>query len=674
MTTWTNLSSDPSSDERVLRDAQKTIEKVVEAARVALDDELALQQMEYDQVYGLNSMQFAMYQTLVMTFFQDHQMLASLNLKRSRPDLSPGINESKRAALMEVIAQRVSSGTPALQQPIAQHQQQQQQMQELQGASPAWQSGASQPPPPPAWGPPPSSPAAPNNANWLEQPSPAKAESSAGDWLNSPGSSDRPQPTAWPKSPDSGQDAANWTLKPGSGQIPIPPANSDNGSSWNSGSSNGWPTEAPAKTSETGWPTQPAPAAKKEAESAWPTAAAAQAAWPEPPANSKQLPPAAWPAANSGSPPKQVEPLPTTAPQSDVVRPAWSAPIGESGQSGTWSLDPNNRPGGPPAPAWSSQNSDPAASWNTQQRPAQPPQPAWQQGAEAQQPSPQPPQPPQVHTQQGAWNTNPGGSPQPAWSPEQANPVQSNQQQPWQAPAPGNGANPSQPWQPGSPAPASTAPPPAWQNTSQTPVQPQQSWQGPNEPTPQPQSAPQPAWQTQQPAPNQTWQPGMPAQPAAGAQPWTPPTAPTMPMPGVGAPQPGSNGSHPQPAWQPPGQGIAPPVMAQSQPQPQQAFQNQAPQYPGTQDFQNPAMQNQQMQYPPPGQGQLPQQGYQMPQQVTSNTEDMSISFDQQGNQQGQNGATLGGVLRQMRNFDPTRKRNDDDDRPKEQYNPNNAW
>jgi hypothetical protein len=104
------------------------------------------------------------------------------------------------------------------------------------------------------------------------------------------------------------------------------------------------------------------------------------------------------------------------------------------------------------------------------------------------------------------------------------------------------------------------------------------------------------------------------------------------------------------------------------QPHTQPAYQAQTP-YPTGEDYTNPAGQQ-----PPIYQqaGQVPHQTYQQ-QPPAGSTEDMSISFNQQA-PQAQNGATLGGVLRQMRNFDPARKRSDEDQNQGESYNPNNAW
>lgn len=693
MTTWTNMSSDPSSDERVLRDAQKTIEKVVEAARLALDDELAVQQMEYDQVYGLNSMQFAMYQTLVMTFFQDHQMLASLNLKRSQRDLSPGVNESKRAQLMEVIAQRVSTGAQGTGNPGR--------MPVQQGQQGAWQNGGSQSPPGPAWGVPGGAPVQTNNANWLDQPAPqTTTDTSAGDWLSKPGTPERPPSSAWPTTGDGGGNGPNWTVKPGGGQLPSAPAPSESNGGWSS-SPNGWPSEK-SKTGEGAWP-QPTSASPVQAqataaptpttESPWPVPSQASS-WPEQPgAVNKQLPPAAWPASNSGNPPTPPE-VPAPAEQQGVVRPAWSTPIGDSGQSGTWTLD--SKPAAPPAAAWTNSNGQesPTSNWNAPQPAASvqtqtstsgnSPAPAW-----AEQPVPQ-----------GSWNapTNPGELPQPAWQNNSGQNSVSSGGQPWQAPSPSaptqqwqSGANPApaapqpaaQPWQQQNPSVITTSassgqpPQPAWAAPTGGPPQP--AWQS------QPSAPPQQPWQAgapQAPPPQQPQQspqswtpPGLPAQ-GQSAQPWTPPGAPAMThggnsMPGAngtsqaganGVPQPGSNGTPPPAAWQT-GTGMTPPVMPQ--PQPQLAYQAQQTQYPTGQDYPNPAQY--QAQYP--SQDQAQQQMYQ--QQPSGNTEDMSISFSQQA-PQGQNGATLGGVLRQMRSFDNTRKR--EDEQPPDSYNPNNAW
>lgn len=581
------MSNDPSTDERVLKDAQRTIERIVEAMKTALDDELAVQQMEYDQVFGVNSMQFAMYQTLVMTFFQDHQMLASLNLKRTRPDLSHGVPEQKRAYLMEVIAERVSSAVP----PAVQQQSQSAGQNSGMQVSEAWQQQPQPAPQAPA-------------ANWLDPQPAAPQQPAPGDWLNQPTAKERPPATAWPTN----EDSSTWTLKPGGGQPPAIPANSANGSgaAW-APSSNSWPTPEDQKQgqSSSAWPTVPEPAQVIQSENNWPGSQTNTPGWADQP-GAKQAPPAAaWPASNSGAAPAPSNaiamPQPPVAPPG-VTRPDFNTPIGESGMSGTWTLPPkpddppapawdgSGRPSptaAPPAPAWGEPSTGapqpgsngnygvpgqptvgqlPAAAWSTPATPSQEmsawnqPTPAPTQGLAATPPAP-------------AWSAPGGAMPTPEGS--------SNQTiQPWQNRANGG---PQQPWQPEQPQPAWQAPPasvtqsglpaqpaavtpPAWEappaSITQAQPAPQQPWQSPpanqqwQQPTPQPQMQ-QPAPVQQQPPAQQPWQtPGTISsagnwanQPAghAGQQPYPPQPAPSnqmqnqqMPyqqMPMQGAPQ-----------------------------------------------------------------------------------------------------------------------------------------
>jgi hypothetical protein len=717
-------NNDPNSDERVLKDAQKTIERVVEAMRTALDDELALQQMEYDQVFGINSMQFAMYQTLVMTFFQDHQMLAGLNLKRSRPDLSQGVPEQKRAYLMGMIAERVASA------PSSQEQQNQNVAPQPVAPQPS-QGGFGQTADP--WGQQ-AQPATPAPAaNWLEPQPAAQAQPNPGDWLNQSNSTERPPSKAWPQASD---DSSTWTLKPGGGQPPALPAPSgdssdgSNGAAW-AAAANSWPTPESQAGGSSAWPAvpeQPKPAAST---------------WADQPGGAKQPPPAAWPASNNGGAPAPAPaialPQPPVAPLG-VARPAFSSPIGESGQSGTWSLPPDAVgftkpvPGQPPAPAWDS-NSKPvpaASAWNepgisgnepSNMVSATPPAPAWgTPGAPAQE------------IQQ--WNPGahaPATAPSPAWSaptsgmpvPESA-PAPVEQPAQWQPPAapsstqarqtsaPGPAPAPS--WQvppasvtqsqlPAAQAPAPAQPaweaPPAYITQNSLPAQPQawqpphnpsmpQPWQQPAAPTlpPQPQmpqSQPQP-WQNQSPAAAAPWdqpgqtngqqqyiQPGQPqyGQVQNGQQPPQIGQPQPLPMPPQVMPQ----QAQPQQAWTPPetpwgtppapdGNGAAPPWAAQNG-MPLPAGSPQPPAgYPG----------NNGQQYPANGQGQAPNQVGLPPQAGTppNSIEDMSINFNQ-NNQPNQNaGGTLSGVLRQMRSNEVNKKR--EDETSQESYNPNTAW
>ncbi|MDZ4835212.1 MAG: hypothetical protein SGJ27_15655 [Candidatus Melainabacteria bacterium] len=584
---WGNSSNDPNTDERVLKDAQRTIERIVEAMRNGLDDELAVQQMEYDQLFGVNSMQFAMYQTLVMTFFQDHQMLASLNLKRTRPDLSQGVPEQKRAYLMEVIAERVSSAGPAnaAQQPFIQNQNigaglpgQDSVVQ----SSAAWAQN-SQPPAP--------APAPVPTANWLDPQPAAAAQPAPGDWLNQSSSKERPPSTAWPTA---NEDSSAWTLKPGSGQPPVIPTtpaaaiNGGNGAPWTA-ASNSWPTPDNAQPGGSGgWPAVPEqPQAPAQPDTPWPGAQTGAPGWADQ-ANAKQPPAAAWPASNNGAIPAANNgidlPSAPVAPPG-VAQPQLSSPIGEIGQSGTWTLPPGGvaftKPGSggqPPAPAWDGNKSagaaPPAAAW-TEPSGTMPAQPdannngnygneISQQGGS----SGQPPEPAWAASgapsqEMAAWNQQTPGSPAaagavappaPAWSAPAsgAMPVPDltpNQgAQPWQAPSMSSAA---QPWQPGA-APQQ----PAWQAPPASLTQPNAP--GPAAPAP-------PAWEVPPPSVTQSQMPAQPQQPPQ--QPWQQPAASTeqwqQPAP---APLPTMPWQQPAPAHVPQQQTQQPQTQAQQQP------------------------------------------------------------------------------------------------------------
>jgi|AGTN01.2.fsa_nt_gi hypothetical protein len=73
--TWT----DEGQDNRVHKDAVETIEKVIQSAKTILADEFAIQQMEYDELYGVNSKEYIAYQNLVTNYLNHRGLLADLD-------------------------------------------------------------------------------------------------------------------------------------------------------------------------------------------------------------------------------------------------------------------------------------------------------------------------------------------------------------------------------------------------------------------------------------------------------------------------------------------------------------------------------------------------------------------------------------------------------------------
>lgn len=81
--TWT----DEGQDNRVHKDAVETIEKVIQSAKTILADEFAIQQMEYDELYGVNSKEYVAYQNLVTNYLNHRGLLADLDAGKL---LAPG--------------------------------------------------------------------------------------------------------------------------------------------------------------------------------------------------------------------------------------------------------------------------------------------------------------------------------------------------------------------------------------------------------------------------------------------------------------------------------------------------------------------------------------------------------------------------------------------------------
>lgn len=88
---WGKTNQDKEM-ERIQKDAAATVEKIIQATRVTLQDEMAIQQMEYEQLYGLNSAQWDEYLKAIAQKLQGQGIAANLatNWTYTRiPKLSP---------------------------------------------------------------------------------------------------------------------------------------------------------------------------------------------------------------------------------------------------------------------------------------------------------------------------------------------------------------------------------------------------------------------------------------------------------------------------------------------------------------------------------------------------------------------------------------------------------
>ncbi len=74
---WGRTNSDKEM-ERIQKDAAATVEKIIQATQEALQDELAIQQMEYEQLYGLNSPQWDEYLKAIAQKLQGQGIGANL--------------------------------------------------------------------------------------------------------------------------------------------------------------------------------------------------------------------------------------------------------------------------------------------------------------------------------------------------------------------------------------------------------------------------------------------------------------------------------------------------------------------------------------------------------------------------------------------------------------------
>lgn len=111
--TWT----DEGQDNRVHKDAVETIEKVIRSAKTILADEFAIQQMEYDELYGVNSKEYIAYQNLVTNYLNHRGLLADLDAGKL---MAPGTGTPKPPAPVTVApAPLPPSSDPGLPVPAA---------------------------------------------------------------------------------------------------------------------------------------------------------------------------------------------------------------------------------------------------------------------------------------------------------------------------------------------------------------------------------------------------------------------------------------------------------------------------------------------------------------------------------------------------------------------------
>ncbi|MBZ0186695.1 MAG: hypothetical protein K8F91_10635, partial [Candidatus Obscuribacterales bacterium] len=65
-------------DKRISEDAAKTLQNVLNSVRVSLEDEFAIQQMEYDELYGVGSEEFERYQVQVGQWLKENRLVDSV--------------------------------------------------------------------------------------------------------------------------------------------------------------------------------------------------------------------------------------------------------------------------------------------------------------------------------------------------------------------------------------------------------------------------------------------------------------------------------------------------------------------------------------------------------------------------------------------------------------------
>lgn len=65
-------------DRRISEDAAKTLQNVLNSVRVSLEDEFAIQQMEYDELYGVGSEEFERYQVQVGQWLKENRLVDSV--------------------------------------------------------------------------------------------------------------------------------------------------------------------------------------------------------------------------------------------------------------------------------------------------------------------------------------------------------------------------------------------------------------------------------------------------------------------------------------------------------------------------------------------------------------------------------------------------------------------
>lgn len=99
--------------ERIHKDAASTVDKVIQATRVTLQDELAIQQMEYEQLYGLNSPQWDEYKKAIAQKLQSQGIGANLaaNWTYTRiPKMNPdGTVDAADKTMLETIGMHQSA-------------------------------------------------------------------------------------------------------------------------------------------------------------------------------------------------------------------------------------------------------------------------------------------------------------------------------------------------------------------------------------------------------------------------------------------------------------------------------------------------------------------------------------------------------------------------------------
>ncbi|HMP54607.1 MAG TPA: hypothetical protein PKD05_23870, partial [Candidatus Melainabacteria bacterium] len=101
MTNPTNNSPQDNRD-RVSEDAARSLQNILNSVRTAVENEFAIQQMEYDELYGVDSEEYETYQNKIGTWLKTNKLIdmvadllpLSLMMDMASPSNSTEMTES----------------------------------------------------------------------------------------------------------------------------------------------------------------------------------------------------------------------------------------------------------------------------------------------------------------------------------------------------------------------------------------------------------------------------------------------------------------------------------------------------------------------------------------------------------------------------------------------------